>query len=100
MPWYSKELETPFDTQLIEGLTYLNGDVMARLSGEKWVAGQKYPMLSFPSGLTRELWDSPDSTGIVHIWGSLELFRQTTLDEAYATALAFAEPLDYRVIKY
>jgi hypothetical protein len=100
MPWHEKPQPTPFDDLPIHGLMFLNGDVLAKRHQQEWLKGKKYPMVSFPSGLSRELWDSSTPGGIVHIFGELELLRQSSRDEAYNSALAFAQLQGYFVTKH
>ncbi len=99
MPWYEKEHSTPFDTQPINGLYFLNGDLLAQQYNQEWVKGKKYPTISFPSGLARELWDSSDNGGILNIFGAFELQRKTTRDEGFEGAIEFASEYGYTLAR-
>jgi hypothetical protein len=85
MPWYSKEQLTPFDASAIPGLEFLHGDVLSRKYKQAWLEGKKYPLITFPSGLKRELWEgfTQGNGGLVHIFGELELPYNSTIEEAY-----------------
>src|SRR5664279_3487835 len=98
MPWFSKEQPTPYDAEPISGLEFLHGDVLARQYGQTWVEGKKYPLVSFPSGVKREirLTDGHD-TGVVHIFGDQEISYRSHRDEAYAEALKQAAEHGYDV---
>ncbi len=99
MAWTEKEKPTPFDAQPIRGLYFLDGDVVARRIGRDWTAGQKYPMVAFPSGVECMLWESsdPDQVGIVHIYGEMDLPLQDTRDKAFEQANAIAAQCGYLV---
>lgn len=101
MPWYEKQQPTPFDTQPLAGLTDLHGDLMAQRYRQDRLRGQKYPLISFSSGLQRELTTVPDrSEAFVHIFGALHLPRQANCDEAFAAAeAATLEHSDCRVMR-
>ena len=78
MSWYSKEAPTPFDNSQIEGVFFLDGNILARLTGYRAVEGQKYPQIEFPSGLTFDIWESSEpEDGIVHLYGCNSLCRHT-----------------------
>ena len=99
MGWIEKEQPTPFDAQPpVTGLYYVDGDVLARRMGRNWTAGQKLPMVVFPSGQTCELWEAshPEQTGIVHIFGELDLPLRDTRDRAFELANDIAEQCGYR----
>ncbi len=100
MPWHPKENTTSFDNTPIEGLFFLSGDILAQQYNQDHLKGKKYPTLSFPSRLIRELSDSTYPGGIVQIFGSLELFRHQNRDNAYRDALPFAEAYGYLVTKH
>jgi hypothetical protein len=99
MPWHEKHNTTPFYTTPIEGLFFLHGDVLAKLVGRDWTKGQKLPLITFPSGVECELWESVTSEqgGIVHLFGEMDLPLYSTHDEAYEAALAIAEMVGYLV---
>lgn len=97
MPWYEKGHSTPFDTHRFSGQLHLDGDVLARRYREEWIQGKQYPTITFPSGLTRELWDTSDGSGIVNIFGALELPRVGDRDEGFAEAIEFAKTYGYTI---
>lgn len=100
MPWYSKEQPTPFDTTPIEGLFFLSGSILAQTYRQERLKGQKYPLITFPSSISRELADSTQEGGVLHIFGGLQLFRQQSRDQAYKDALKFAQVYGYQVSKH
>lgn len=97
MPWYSKEQPTPFDATYISGLFHLDGDVLSRRSPQTELHHKKYPVITFPSGLQRELWDSADGGGIVNIFGAFELLRVGDRESGFQQALEFANEYNYTV---
>ncbi len=101
MSWYSKEQPTPFDNQPTEGLFYLIGDVLAKQYRQHWLKDQKYPLITFPSNLKRELIAPQDeqSEPMVHIVGGVRLPRRTTRDEAYDLISHVADDDEYQVMK-
>src|SRR4051812_45185456 len=72
MPWYEQDHQTPFEERPINGLSFLHGDVVARQFQEEWVRGKKYPLISFPSGTSRELLAEKKSANIL-LFGTLTL---------------------------
>jgi hypothetical protein len=98
MAWIEKDKPTPFDAQPIRGLHFLDGDIVARHIGRDWTAGQKCPLVAFPSGHTCELWEAsaPEHGGIAHVFGELDLPLKDTRDAAFARASAIAEQCGYR----
>src|SRR5688572_26626524 len=100
MGWTEKQHPTSFDTLPIHGLIFLDGDVFARVYGRDWTKGQKYPLITFPSGIERELWESrPEQEAIVHFFGEMDLPYRSTRDEAFEQARRIAEVLAYGVQK-
>ncbi len=101
MAWVEKDTPTPFDGQPIEGLFYLDGDILAEYVGRDWTKGQKFPVIVFPSGEMYDLWESTDPAagGIVHLFGELDLPLKSTRDEAYEIAAWTAEQVGYQVAK-
>lgn len=99
MSWYAKEQATPFDDKPLEGLQFLDGDLLARLLMQSWTENQKLPILEFPSGEFFELWEShtlPDG-GIVHLFGEMDLPTHQTRNQAYESAAYVAEQIGYGV---
>ena len=99
MSWYEKEKPTPFDSQPIEGLFYLDGDILAAEMRAGWVVGQKFPLVAFPSGHMAEIWETsdPQRLGIVHLFGEMDLPLGQNRDEALAHATTIAEQLGYGI---
>jgi len=97
MGWSKKEEPTPFDGMPLSGLFFLDGDILARLWGRDWTAGEKFPMIAFPSGEEFEIWESgnPARGGIVHIFGEMDLPLKGMRDEAYAQASYIGEQCGY-----
>lgn len=95
MPWYSKEQPTPFDTTPIPGLWFLHGDMIATHYNQEHARDKKYPVISFPSGLQRELREG----GGVHLFGSLELPTSGSRDQAYEHILPAAQERDCQISK-
>lgn len=101
MGWIEKEQPTPFDDQPLPGLYFLDGNILARIIGRDWTAGQKYPMIAFPSGTQCDLWETsnPDAAGIVHIFGELDLPIRDRRDRAFEHASTIAEACGYMARK-
>lgn len=98
MPWIEKGLASPFDSDPMPGRMDLIGEVMADRFGSIHTRGKKYPVIRFPSGLSRELLTPSRSEAQLHIFGALHLPRQTDRDTAYAHARKIIENYpDYRV---
>ena len=97
MPWYSKEAPLPTDQQPIAGLQYLDGDLMGRQYRQAWMRGQKYPVIHFPSDMTRELIPQ-DQDVQVHLFGNVHLPFRTTRDEAASLIQAVAQDMRLAVI--
>jgi hypothetical protein len=95
MPWYNKEQPTPFDTTRIEGLLFLHGDVMAQRYHQEHPSGKKYSLITFPSGLERELRES----GGVHIAGMVEVPYHSSRDHAFDRTLQLAAEHSFFVRK-
>ncbi len=99
MPWHEKNHTTPFDTAPPQGLYFLDGDLLSKRYNQERTQGKKYPVIAYPSGLQRELWDSSDDGGIINVFGALELLRKTTRDEGFAGAMDFASEYGYTIAK-
>lgn len=114
MSWIEKQQRASFDDLPIHGLHYLNGDMLARLFTLKyseaktplfnpdWLKEQKLPQIQFPSGLTFDIWEtsSPESGGIVHIYGEMDLPYFDTRDRAWEQANDIAEQVVYLARKH
>jgi hypothetical protein len=83
MPWYNKERPTPFDRKMHNGLKHLYGDVLAQQYGQEWLKGKKYPLISFPSGIERELLHSSTHEDVVQLFGDVHLLYQADLDSSF-----------------
>jgi hypothetical protein len=70
MSWHEKDRPTPFDDKPIEGLWFLDGDILSRELNQSWTKGQKYPVIVFPSGQRCDLWESgdPQNAGTIHLF--------------------------------
>jgi hypothetical protein len=99
MPWFGKEQPTPFDAQPIEGMKMLHGDVLARRYKAEWVRGNKYPLISFPSGLEREARRASSGGFSVHLFGRVELPYQGSRDEAFERIEHVASEISYVLSK-
>lgn len=99
MPWHERNQQGPFETVPIRGLFYLDGNLLARRYHQEWVSQKKYPVIAFPSGLQRELWDNADGGGILNIFGAFELTRTGSRDEGFQQAIEFANEYGYTVAR-
>jgi hypothetical protein len=99
MPWYEKEHTTAFDSAPPNGLYFLIGDLLSKRYSQDWIQGKNYPVISYPSGLQRELWNSSDDGGIITVFGALELLRHTTRDEGFTSAMDFASEYGYTLAR-
>jgi hypothetical protein len=97
--WTEKRKPTPFDNKPIEGLQFLDGDILARLVGRDWTKGQKYPVVTFPSGHICDIWPSgdPNNAGILHLFGEMDLRYTDSRDKAFTHAQSIAEQCGYYV---
>lgn len=109
MSWIEKKRRTTLDDLPIHGLHYFDGDVLARLFALKyaetktplfnpdWLKEQKLPQVQFPSGMTFDVWETsnPESGGIVHIYGEMDLPYFDTRDRAWEQANDIAEQVGY-----
>ena len=101
MSWHEKEQSTQFDDKPIEGLWFLDGDILSRELNQSWTKGQKYPVIVFPSGQQCDIWESgdPQNVGTIHLYGEMDLRYNDTRDEAYEHAQYVAEQCGYFVQK-
>ena len=101
MSWHEKDRPTPFDNKPIEGLWFLDGDILSRELKQSWTKGQKYPVIVFPSGHHCDIWESsdPQNAGIIHLYGEMDLRYNDTRDKAYQHAQYVAEQCGYLVQK-
>jgi hypothetical protein len=99
MSWTEKRKPTPFDNKPIEGLQFLDGDILAELVGRDWTKGQKYPVVVWPSGHICDIWPSgdPNNAGILHLFGELDLRFSDHRDDAFTHAQSVAEQCGYYV---
>lgn len=77
----------------------MDGAPLARRFGQDRVKNSKYPVITFPSGLQRELWQSSDGGGIVNIFSAFELMRVGSRDEGFQQAIEFVNEYDYTVAR-
>ena len=94
MSWKEKSEQFSFEGEPISGLYFIDGDVLAKALGARWVAGQKYPRIAFPSGEEFDLWEGSRSP-IVHIYGEMDLALHDTRDAAFEYASNVAEQCGY-----
>lgn len=101
MSWHEKAHTLPFDNRDIHGLHYLDGDVMARTMGIPYLAGQKYPVIEFPSGYLADAWEVRNETlgAVVHLFGEMDLPYFVSRDDAFDLASDIAAVVGYRVKK-
>ncbi|GAB5491996.1 MAG: hypothetical protein Phog2KO_22110 [Phototrophicaceae bacterium] len=100
MPWTKKEQSTPFDKLPIEGLHFLDGDVMAIAFQKAYLSGEKYPLIEFPSGSVFTIWENSNPSDVtVHLFGEMDLPHNQNREEAFETALKIADVLGYVVKK-
>lgn len=99
MPWHEKNHPTPFDAEPPRGLFYFDGDLLARRYNREETKGKKYPVITYPSGLQKELWDGSENGGIINVFGALKLLRNTTRDEGFSGATDFASEYGYTIAK-
>lgn len=114
MSWIEKKQHTTLDDLPIHGLHYLDGNMLARLFALKyaeaktplfnpeWLKEQKVPQVQFPSGMTFDIWEtsSPESGGIVHIYGEMDLPYFDTRDRAWEQANDIADQVGYIARKW
>lgn len=100
MPWYTKEHTTSLEQTPIEGLWFLIGDVLAEPYHQAQLRGKRYPLITFPSGLTREIWTRDAHHTLIHLFGGVELERTSSCDAAYDSLRVMAEQYGYQVVKY
>lgn len=84
MPWLEKDQQTSFEMQPIKGLAFLLGDVVARQYQQEWVRGKKYPLITYPSGIIREVRSVHESANIL-LFGDVVLPYPITRAEAVKT---------------
>ncbi len=87
MSWERKDRPTPFDTQPIAGLYFLDGDVVGDVYRQDWMRGHKYPLIEYPSGVERQLRGEAGNE-VIRIFGAFDLPLRSTCDEAVALATA------------
>ena len=97
-PWIEHEQSAAYDQAPITGRYALDGDQVAQDYHQDWAAGKQYPLIKFPSGLSREWLAQPEPQ--VHLFGPLDLPYRSSRDEAYAAAAAvkdqFSIPFDVK----
>jgi Protein of unknown function (DUF2958) len=99
MAWHEKNHPTPFDAAPPQGVYFLDGDLLSRRYTQEWIQGKKYPVVSYPSGLMRELTDSPENGVIINIFGAFDLPTHTTRDQGFERASEFAVECGYSVAR-
>src|SRR5437016_222390 len=104
MAWTEKATPTPFDTQPISGLLFLDGDLIARmrepdlpLDWAKEFRGLKYPVIMFPSGAEASVITDDTNQVLVCIHRQMRLPYFTDRERAYKQATTLAE--DQQTVK-
>jgi len=98
MSWYEKSHTTRLESAdlPIHGLMFLDGDLLAKLFSYKFLEGQKFPQIAFPSSLDFEIWESHEAgNGIIHLFGEIDLNYRSDRDAAYTHAKNIAEQVGY-----
>lgn len=109
MSWIEKQSRNRLDNLPIHGLHFLDGDILARILALKyssvavpffnpeWLKNQKMPQVEFPSGEAFDIWETsdPQSGGIIHIYGEMDLPYFSTRDETWDRANDIAEAVGY-----
>lgn len=85
-PWIEYERPDPFLGSPLHKQYNLDGDTIAQEYHQEWVKGKKYPLITFPSQLNRELILQPDTDTQIHVFGALDLPFNSTRDEAFVAA--------------
>lgn len=101
MGWIEKEKPTMFDDMPIQGLQFLDGDVLAAWFKKDWTKGYKIAQIEFPSGVACELWETgvAENLAIVHLFGEMDLPLADDRDRAFQRAYSVAEECGYWVEK-
>ena len=96
MGWIEKEESASFEHEAVEGLYYIDGDLLATIYKPDWTKGQKYAKIAFPSGQEFDIWEGSASP-IVHVfpYGEMDLRFRDTRDNAYRYANDIAEQCGY-----
>ncbi len=96
MSWIEKGQSASFEHEAIEGLYYIDGDVLATVFKPDWTKGQKYAKIAFSSGQEFDIWEGSGSP-IVHVfpYGEMDLRLRDTRDNAYRYANHIAEQCGY-----
>jgi hypothetical protein len=97
MPWYEKEQRTPFEAIPVNGLNFLHGDVVARKFGQEWAQGKKYPLITFPSGTSREIIPAEQAADI-HLFGRITVPRTATYTDTFNHLLQAGQGLGLKLI--
>jgi hypothetical protein len=98
MAWHEKSRITQLESPdlPIHGLMFLDGDLLAKLFGYKFLKGQKFPQITFPSGSEFEIWESGQpGNGVVHLFGEMDLSYRSDRNSAYNHANDIAEQVGY-----
>jgi hypothetical protein len=100
MSWIEQAQHAPFENQPIDGLYFLDGNILARRLGFEPAKYQKYPLIAFPSGLACDVWEGQDPKNpTVHLFGEMDLSLRATRDEAFTHANDIAEQVGYQASK-
>lgn len=113
MSWIEKERTTAFESLPIEGLLFLDGDVVGSTLAEEYRNGRapsvrsdefkglKLALVEFPSRELFPIWEASNVKfgGIVHIFGEMDLPIFDTREEAWERANDIADQVAYLVFK-
>ncbi|MHB8629596.1 MAG: hypothetical protein ACYDBJ_24245 [Aggregatilineales bacterium] len=98
MGWIEKERPTPFDTQPIDGLFFVDGNYQDRTRHTPWSQGKKRPTIVFPSGAHCDLSGHPEpDNATVDIFVALKIPLVDTHSQAFADAQKVARAHWYEV---
>jgi hypothetical protein len=98
MPWHEKDQPTSVENRPIPGLNFLIGDLFARRFQQHALEGRKYATVTFPSGLTRELYSVADAhqPDTVHLLGSLYLPLERPSAHSHRETMTLAQTQGYQ----
>jgi hypothetical protein len=73
--WVERDKSLPFDSMPIEGMQNLDGNQIAEKYSVDWTRDKKSPLITFPSGVEREiiLHGEENAEPHVYLFGSVEL---------------------------
>lgn len=103
MAWVEKQHQTAFEQVdlPLQGLFFLDGDLLAEVFGRAWTQGMKSPMLMFPSNNAFALWETarPETGATVNLLREVDLSLYSSRDAAFSHIRDRAVQLGALVIK-